>query len=814
MPSRLRYKEHPARQAVRASLIAVFLISAAVDGPAALAAQQTVLDAATIKHYDIPSGPLGQTLSRFALDEGIALSFEPMLTEGRQSPGASGNLTARQAAMRLLAGSGLEIIARADGSYTLRRVPVPTGGAEVTSLPAVRVIGEADMNGTTEGSGSYAATRTRTATKLALSPRETPQTVTVVTRQQMDDFGMTSVDDALEASSGVFVYNRGSNGSAYYSRGFNLQSQYDGVPNPIGISESNRAPVIDNAFLDRVEILQGPSGLLSGAGDPGGTINLVRKRPTDVFQAQAEAQLGSWDQKRLVGDIGGPLTESGAIRGRLVAVVENSDSFIDYVYNNRRGLYGILEADLTPSTTLSTSFQYQRDKGRMHSGVPLGPDGSDLGWNRSSYFGNPDASITKEYKLYTLGLEQKLPADWILKATYSRNETDVKDLKGSWAWGDLDATTGDGLSLYQYKSLSRNFRSDAFDVYASGPVTLLGRQHELVFGVNGSTMKEDSLNTGNVPTPINVYSFDPEALPDPVLGTPFNSEGKTEQYGAFAVGRFNLSDSLKLIAGTRISSYKQRDLLTGETTQDENGVVSPYAGLIYDINRQFSAYASYSDIFNPQTAKRADGDTLKPVIGANYEIGLKGELLDGALNASVALVRLEQTNLARVDDSVPPDPGNACGGACYVAADKVVSQGADLSLNGEILPGWNLAAGYTFVASKYAAGDQKGERYMASLPRHSLRLATSYKLPDTRWTVGGNLRVFSALDNKGSNYDIHRGGLALVGLTAKYQISSQADVTVVVDNLFDRSYYATVDSLYYTPYGEPRRIFANLRYRF
>jgi len=814
MPICPLHAERPISQAVRASLIAFFLIASAVNGTTALAAQQTVLDAATQKHYDIPPGPLGQTLSRFALEEGIALSFEPVLTEGRKSPGASGNLTARQAAATLLAGSGLEIIARADGSYTLRRVPVSSESAGVTSLPAVRVTGQADMSGTTEGSGSYAATRTRTATKLALSPRETPQTVTVVTRQQMDDFGMTSVDDALEAASGVFVYNRGSNGSAYYSRGFNLQSQYDGVPNPIGISESNRAPVIDNAFLDRVEILQGPSGLLSGAGDPGGTINLIRKRPTDVFQTGAQVQLGSWDQKRLVGDISGPLTESGRVRGRLVAVVDNSDSFIDYVYNNRRGIYGILEADLTPSTILSTSFQYQRDKGRMHSGVPLGPDGSDLGLSRSSYFGNPDASMTKEYKLYTLGLEQKLPADWILKATYSRNETDVKDLKGSWAWGNLDIATGDGLSLYQYKSLRRNFDSNAFDVYASGPVTLLGRRHELVFGVNGSTVKESSLNTGNVPTLINVYSFDPEALPEPVSGTPFNSEGKTEQYGAFAVGRFNLSDSLKLIAGTRVSTYKRRDLLTGVTTQKENDVVSPYAGLVYDINKQFSAYASYSDIFNPQTAKSANGDTLKPVVGANYEIGLKGELLDGALNASVALFRLEQTNLARADDSVPPDPGNACGGTCYVAADKVVSQGADLSLSGEILPGWNVAAGYTFVASKYAAGGQKGERYMASLPRHSLRLATSYRLADTSWTVGGNLRVFSALDNKGSNYDIHRGGLALVGLTAKYQISSQADVTFVVDNLFDRRYYATVDSLYYTPYGEPRRIFANLRYRF
>ncbi|TEA78859.1 TonB-dependent siderophore receptor [Allopusillimonas ginsengisoli] len=808
------YREHPLNRAVRASVMTAFLMAGLAHGTHAFSAQSAVLDAVQQKHFDIPAGPLGQTLSRFALEEKIALSFEPALTNGRQSPGVSGNLTARQAATRLLAGSGLELVARGDGSYSLRETPVASNSAEVTSLAAVRVAGHVDLSGTTEGTGSYAATRTNTATKLALSPRETPQTVTVVTRQQMDDFAMTSVDDALEATSGVFVYNRSNNGSAYYSRGFSLQSQYDGVPNPIGISEFNRVPPIDNAFLDRVEVLQGPSGLLSGAGDPGGTVNLIRKRPTDTFQAQAEVQLGSWDQKRLVGDVSGPLTESGHVRGRLVAVVDNNDSFIDYVYNNRRGVYGILEADLTPTTTLTTSFQYQRDKGRMHSGVPLGPDGSDLGWRRSIYFGNPDAQSIKEYKLYTLSLEQRLPADWLMKATYSRNETDVNNTKGSWAWGNLDVAMGDGLSLNQYKSLRRNFNSDSFDVYASGPVTLLGRQHELAFGFNGSTMKDDSLNTGNVPTPINVYHFDPHALPEPVLGTPSPSEGKTQQYGAFAVGRFNLSDSLKLIAGARVSSYEQRNLLTDETNQKENGVVSPYAGLVYDINKQLSAYASYSDIFKPQSQKSADGDTLEPVVGANYEIGLKGELFDGALNAAVALFRLEQTNLARLDDSVPPDPGNACGGSCYIAADKIVSQGADVSVNGEILSGWNVAAGYTYVSSKYASGTNKGEHYMRSLPRHSLRLASSYKLPDTRWTIGGNLRVFSELDNMGSDYGIHRGGMALVGLTAKYQISSQAEVTLVVDNLFDRRYYATVDSLYYSPFGEPRRISANLRYRF
>jgi len=806
---------HPERrpgQAVRAALIAIALAAGTAGGATALAAGQTPLDAAQRKPYDIPAGPLGQTLSRFALQEGIALSFAPALTDGRQSPGASGSLTAQEAAARLLAGSGLELVARPDGSYTLRSLPGAGAAPGVAALAPVTVSGRAD--GATEGTGSYAPTSTSTATKLALTPRETPQTVTVVTRQQMDDFGMTSVDDALQAVSGVFVYDRGGNGSFYYSRGFSLQAQYDGVPNPIGISDSNRNPVIDNAFLDRVEVLQGASGLMSGAGDPGGTINLIHKRPTADFQAQAEAQTGSWNQRRVVGDVSGPLSQSGRVRGRLVAVVDDRDSFVDYAYNDRRGVYGVLEADLTPTTMLTTSFQYQRDKGRNHLGLPMAPDGSALGLSRSTYLGSADARMIKDYRIYTLGLEQRLPGDWLLKAVYSRHDTDVDSADSSWAGGTLDVATGDGLTLYQSESLRRNFTSDSFDAYASGPVTLFGRRHEFAVGVNGSVLEDDTTNSGNVPVPINVYHFNPAALPDPGPGAAFTNKSRTRQYGAFGVGRFSLADSLKLIAGARVSSYRSRNLVTGQTTQEENGVVSPYAGLIYDIDTRFSAYASYSDIFKPQSQKGIDGDTIEPVVGANYEIGVKGELLDGRLNTSAALFRLEQTNLARPDDSIPYDIDNTCGGTCYVAADKIESRGADLGLDGELAPGWNVAAGYTYVHSEYASGERKGERYMTTLPRHSVRLATTYALPGTDWTVGGSLRLFSELRNTGNGYDIRRGTLVLVGLTARYRISPRADLTLVVDNLFDRRYYATADSLYYTPYGEPRSFSASLKYRF
>lgn len=128
----------------------------------------------------------------------------------------------------------------------------------------------------------------------------------------------------------------------------------------------------------------------------------------------------------------------------------------------------------------------------------------------------------------------------------------------------------------------------------------------------------------------------------------------------------------------------------------------------------------------------------------------QGELLNKRLNVAAAVFRLEQTNLPKVDDSIPYSATNACGGNCYIAADKVVSQG-DLSANGEIAPGWNVTTGYTFVNSKYATGENEGQRYMTSLPRHSLRLASAYKLPGTSWTVGGNVTAYSKAYTDGTS---------------------------------------------------------------
>jgi outer membrane receptor for ferric coprogen and ferric-rhodotorulic acid len=648
-----------------------------------------------------------------------------------------------------------------------------------------------------------------------LSLRETPQSITVVTRQQMDDFGLDNVDKVLENTSSVSV-SKMHLGNSYISRGFELQIRYDGMTNPSGVGISGLGAIAtaapDSAFLDHVEIQQGAAGLLSGAGEPGGTINLVRKRPTEIFQGQIEAGLGSWDKRRLVGDLSGPLVESGAILGRIVLVSDDSDSYVDHAFADKKALYGVIEARPAAGTTLGFSLQYQKDRvNENFFGYPTAPDGRDLNWNRSTFFGMPDGRLKTEDTRATLYLEQKLSETWALKANYTHSVNEWDAVYGP-QYSVLDLATGDGLKAWAV-NIRQKTTGDALEAYAEGAGNLLGRRHEFVLGFNGMESKNRRGTWNGPDVPFNIYSYDPASvMPYINMHPAYGDPEKVRQYGLWGVARLNLADPLKLILGARVSWYRYWNS-NGVKTMEENAVFSPYAGIVYDLSERFSVYASYSDIFKPQSNLDRSGNVLEPIVGANYEAGIKGEFFNKRLNTAAAVFRLEQTNLAAQDDDFGR-PNNVCPSWCYIAQGEVISEGVDLSLNGAVTPNWHVGAGYTYVKSEYATGAQKGERYEPRNPRHAFRLSTTYRIPATNWTVGGNLRAQSATyrdDFRGIR--IKQGGFSLLDLVARYQVSKQAEVSVQATNVFDRK-YRYPNLLHMTQYGEPRRLAINVRYFF
>lgn len=774
--------------------------------------------AAGAQAHAIAPGPLSDALAQYAAATGVQLVYEQSTLAGLRSAGLQGRYSESEGFAQLLRGSGYEVVSQGSATYVLRKSAAPAQSS--IALDAVTVTAAALPSGVTEGSGSYAARSSNTSTKLNLSQRETPQTVTVITREQMDDAGMTSVDDALRAVSGIYAMDGGSVGSYFYSRGFALQAQVDGMTTPAGIDSGNRSPLYDTAFVDRVEVLQGAAGLLAGAGNPGGTVNMLLKRPTSGFQAQAELQLGSWNERRVVGDVSAPLVESGRLRGRVVALSDRSDSFTDYVYRDRQAAYAIIEADLTPATVLSASVLTQKDESRGHFGVPLAANGSDAGLARNSFWGDADHRSMRDYTIYTLGLTQQLAGEWNLHARYSWQKTNNDIRNFSSISGSLNPVTGSGLSIgSRQRDYMSVMHSNVVDIYASGPFDLLGRRHEMTLGINGTSFRDENAGSGySSATPINVNTFDPSALgPVPAGGAPSSAHSKTSNLGAYGVARWSLTDALKLITGLRVSDYERRNVVTGAVVPKDTGIVTPYAGLIYDIDSQYSAYASYSDIFSPQTNRSQDGKVLDPVTGKNYEVGIKGELLNRRLNVSAAVFHLAQKNRAIVDDSVPNNPSNACGGRCYTASGKVVSRGLDLGANGQITRELNVAAGYTYSSAQHADGPQKGVHFLTEQPRHSLRLAANYRLPGTQWAIGGNVaasgKAYKAVGAGATASSMHQGTLVLVGLHAKYRITPKTQVSLAVSNLTDRS-YRHLYGREYAPFGEPRKFTVNLRHDF
>ena len=303
---------------------------------------------------DIPAQPLGTALQEFGRQTNLQVLYSPTDVQGKNSLAVKGKLEPTKAITALLKGTGV--------SYSLQGNAVTisaSAGSGALELGATQVM--ANQLGTvTEGTGSYTPGTIATATRMVLTPRQTPQSISVVTRQAMDDFGLTGIDNVMRHTPGITVSTYDSERTNYYSRGFAIQNfQYDGIPMTRNAPYSAGQTLTDMAIYDRVEVLKGATGLLTGAGGPGGTINLVRKKPTSEFKGHVELGAGSWDNYRSEVDVSGPLTETGNVRGRAVAAYQDKHSFMDHYERKTSVFYGILEFDLDEDTLLTVGADYQ-----------------------------------------------------------------------------------------------------------------------------------------------------------------------------------------------------------------------------------------------------------------------------------------------------------------------------------------------------------------------------------------------------------------------------------------------------------------------
>ena len=684
---------------------------------------------------------------------------------------------------------------------------------ETKILPTITIIAN-QLGGITENSGIYTPSTIATATRLVLKPRETPQTISVITRQEMDDFNLNSIDDVMRHTPGVSVVTYDSERTEYYSRGFAIQNfQYDGIPMRRDSAYSAGNTLSNTAIYDRIEVLKGATGLLTGVGDPGATINLIRKKPTSEFQGSASVGVGSWNTYSGEIDLSGPLNDSGTIRARGVAAYQDKESELDHYERKTPVFYGIVETDLTDKTLLTVGADYQDSKpeGSTWGGIPIYNTAGNFNKMPASFNNGARWSNWEQYTRTIFStLEHKFDNDWVAKLQLNHQINGYDAQLGAAAGGNPNPIDGSGVSMWagNYKGETK---SNAADIYASGPFKLLGREHELVVGANisESTWKNNGFSAPNdYKTTVDQYYQWNGNVPEPdwQAGSHWTNKEKTKQNGLYVTSRLNLRDDLKLILGGRVANYESEDI-------KESGVFVPYIGTVYDLNDNYSLYASYSTIFSPQSNRDVNGKTLDPQEGENYEVGVKGEFYDGRLNASLAYYQLKQDNFAQEIAGVTTPSGDAA----FEAIQGVKTKGVELEVTGEIMPDWNLHAGFNHKVSK-----QQESKVSTLTPENEFTLYTSYKV--NQWveglTIGGGVRwqdeTWGNVHNPQYTDPVKHtvSDYWLVDAMANYKLNDQLSFSFNVNNLLDEKYY-TIFSWYSTyTWGEGRNYNLGLKYKF
>lgn len=555
--------------------------------------------------------------------------------------------------------------------------------ADPTTLDKVMVKGER-----AEG---YSVRRTSAGTRFDLAPREIPQSVSIISHQRIEDQKLDDIIDVLANTTGVTSTQSDSERTEFYARGFYIDAyQFDGLPTQMVQNWSYGDSGLDLALYDRVEVVRGATGLLSGAGNPSASVNLIRKHADSAeLTGSVSVNVGSWGRTRTTVDVGSALNASGSVRGRVIGSYLDTDGQMDR-YNQRKTLgYAVIDADLTPDTQLSVGYDYQqkRANGATWGGFPMWyADGSPTNYP-TSFNPSPDWTYwdTTSKRAFAT-LQHAFSNGWKFRigATHDRTNADDKLFYPSYT--AFDKATGTGVTpMAGFYNTER--KVDGIDGYIDGPFQLFGREHQFMAGL--SYNKREFANygdfqmggpgtgwnpfssyldwTGNIAQP----NWNPLALA---------SQGTITQKAGYAATRLSLADPLKLILGARYTNWKSE----GENDDREHKVTTPYAGLVYDINDTYSAYASYTEIFQPQTARDRNDRYLDPVDGKSYEVGVKGAWFDNRLNASLAVFRIEQDNVAQVtSEPIIGRPGEFAS----IAARGTVSRGFEFEVNGELAPG-------------------------------------------------------------------------------------------------------------------------------
>ncbi len=676
--------------------------------------------------------------------------------------------------------------------------------------------------------------RESTSTRLPLTARETPQSLSTIERAEIEQRSLTSVDTVLRSTTGIHVSFFDTQRPLYYARGFQITDfQVDGLPT----YSANTNQEFDTALYERVDIVRGANGILTGVGTPSATINLIRKRPQRTFGGSVALTAGSWGYQRAELDLNVPLNADGSVRSRLVVAPQTRRSYRDRYEEDKYALLAVVEADLGSATVASVGYQRQRNNptAGIWGAIPrFATDGSEINLPISTNFSPDWTRWSRESGTLFATVDHQINDQWAFKASYNHTEGKNFSLR-TYGYGSTTANapfvnraTGAGVRLYAAVGGGTETQ-DTLDAYLTGKLGLGGRQHDVTLGfsslrTNTHTDSYTSVTAGpnaysyTIP---NVYTWDGTA-PVPVYSrTGAFNEQVTRQDGVYASARWRLADPLSVLTGVRLTNWKRQtdNYNTGgafTTTTARQAVtreVSPFLGVVYDITPSLSAYASHTGIFNPQNFKDRNNQPLDPVQGTSNEIGIKGEWAERRLSASFAVFEVQQNNYG-VRDSTQPTGSLPDGSSAYVGVDGTRSLGWELDVATRLAPGWQATAGVTRVKTQRNTADLT----YANLPEWLVKLGTQYRFSGALQPleVGAQLLWQGRMDavnvpSPSGPASVTQRPFGLLNLNGSWRFDDKTSVNVAVFNATDKRYWATLD---YANYGDPRYVSVTLRTRF
>lgn len=684
--------------------------------------------------------------------------------------------------------------------------------------------------GYTQGYGAYG---TSTATGMPMALRETPQNVSILSEKQIKDQQLNTLGKALSRAVGLHLDLKGSSTSGYsvlYARGNTVRNfQLDGLPSSaIGLGGKgpgdmpNAWPSLNTAQYERIEILRGATALMDGSGEPSATVSLHRKRPTKAFQGEFSSRIGRFNSYGSTLDLSSGLNSDNSVRGRLVANYDASDTFRERAKNRNAMVYAITEWDITPNTMLSfgATYQYMKDLNSSMFGLVLyDTEGNAIPASRTS-----NATANGSYVNFnSLNLFTELKHRWneqwetTVEYGFTRSHRDqVAGIAGSAFANPTVPMVAGAIVKSDETPKQHNFTASLIGQY-----NLWGREHDAMFGISGYDLNGDQprytrqiLRLFRHPTEMGNFNGDVSLPTWTVAG---EDKNRVRQIGGYVATRLRPTDKLAIILGGRYTRFNITEdtqyIIKGQNSQSS---FTPYTGLIYDLSEGISAYTSYAKIFSPQTKRDINNHYLKSEEGSNLEAGLKGEFLEGRLNAALAFFETRKSNVGFCAQY-------SLGGLLcdyYDFDPKTKTRGWELEVNGSLTPNWHINAGFSQSKTK----NQDGKHIQGEIPVNQFKLFTSYQWQQL--TLGAGVRWQSKIVedtpwglNPGASEQVvakaksvsKQKAFAIVDLMARYQINKNIDLTINVENLFDKTYRTSVNS---HSYGSPRQIIGSLTVKF